>query len=106
MTFAHDLGFSRILLEGDALTIINRVSSMETDLSPIGHLVEEIKDLRGTFIHAGITHTSRKRNMAAHSMAKYALEISAEEIWIEEHPTCLDNILFSECSQNFDCNAL
>ena len=41
--FAKKLGFSNVIFEGDALTIVKAVNSMEPCESNYGHLVEDVK---------------------------------------------------------------
>ncbi|XVF38353.1 hypothetical protein REPUB_Repub20aG0094100 [Reevesia pubescens] len=41
LIFARELGFNKIILEGDALTIIKKMQTDNKDLSPIGVLIEE-----------------------------------------------------------------
>ena len=39
LMFTHELGFQRIILEGDALSLIQALKSQEQNLSPLGLLV-------------------------------------------------------------------
>ena len=39
LTFAHDLGFQNVIIEGDALGLIQALKSQEQNLSPLGLLV-------------------------------------------------------------------
>ena len=39
LMFTHELGFQRIILEGDALGLIQALKSQEQNLSPLGLLV-------------------------------------------------------------------
>ena len=41
--FAQQMGFDNIELEGDALGIIKKLQSMDTDMSHVGTLIEEAK---------------------------------------------------------------
>ncbi|OMP05945.1 hypothetical protein COLO4_08437 [Corchorus olitorius] len=47
--WARDMGFSRIMLEGDALTVIKKVNSGEYDFSPLGVYIAELKEARNWF---------------------------------------------------------
>ncbi|OMO67981.1 hypothetical protein COLO4_29952 [Corchorus olitorius] len=46
ITCARHMGFSRIILEGDALTVIRKVNSEDTDLSPIAAYIADLKEDR------------------------------------------------------------
>ena len=43
LTFAHDLGFQNVIIEGDALGLIQALKSQEQKLCPLGLLVEDVK---------------------------------------------------------------
>ena len=43
VTFAHELGFQNVVLEGDALSLIQALKSQEQNLSPWGLLLEDVK---------------------------------------------------------------
>ncbi|XVF16909.1 hypothetical protein REPUB_Repub10bG0071500 [Reevesia pubescens] len=53
LIFAKDLGLSKITLEGDALAIIRKLQS-ESDLSPIGNLIDEANHDMELFTQCGI----------------------------------------------------
>ena len=43
LSFAHELGFQHVILEGDALRLIQALKSQEQNLCPLGLLVEDVK---------------------------------------------------------------
>ena len=43
LSFAHELGFQNVILEGDALGLIQALKSQEQNLCPLGLLVEDVK---------------------------------------------------------------
>ena len=43
LSFAHELGFQNVILEGDALGLIQALKSQEQNLCPLGLLVEYVK---------------------------------------------------------------
>ena len=43
LEFANQMGLLNVEIEGDALGIIKRLNCHDTDLSPIGNLIEEAK---------------------------------------------------------------
>ena len=42
LTFAHELGFQNVILEGDALSLIQALKSQEQNLCPLGLLGEDV----------------------------------------------------------------
>ncbi|KAK3023377.1 hypothetical protein RJ639_044233 [Escallonia herrerae] len=67
---AQQLECRRLCIEGDAADIISTLKSKETNLSKIGHIVDEIKKLADSFQEVQILHVKRTRNNVAHSFAK------------------------------------
>ncbi|KAJ8625222.1 hypothetical protein MRB53_033752 [Persea americana] len=55
--FAEDLGLRHIILKGDCSKVIQALQITSTDLSPIGHLIEEVNDRLRSFQNAKISHT-------------------------------------------------
>ena len=49
LMFAHHMGFSRIILEGNALTVINKILHPFPSLSRIGNLFEDAKNMIRNF---------------------------------------------------------
>ncbi|XVF56458.1 hypothetical protein PTKIN_Ptkin06aG0122300 [Pterospermum kingtungense] len=47
--FVKDLGLSKVIIEGDALAIINAINSTTPDLSTIGNIIEEIRVIGRSF---------------------------------------------------------
>ena len=43
--FAIDIGFSRLVLEGDNVNVMQAISSQEANISLLGTIVEDIKHL-------------------------------------------------------------
>ena len=43
LTFAKDMGFRQIILESDALAVINKINHASPDLSMIGNIIEEAR---------------------------------------------------------------
>ena len=46
LAWAKAMGFSCVIVEGDALSLVNKLNAMGTDLSCIGHLVEDFQENR------------------------------------------------------------
>ncbi|XP_022755038.1 uncharacterized protein LOC111303203 [Durio zibethinus] len=66
LMFASNMGFKRIILEGDALGIIKTLNSTGPDLSTIEVTTEEANEKKNQFHTCLTMHTQRKGNMKAH----------------------------------------
>lgn len=81
---ALDTGFQHVLLEGDALMIVQAIKNPNTNLSSVGHILEGIKSLCGSFASCFILHVRREGNGVAHRLAKDAYLVDSHRIWMED----------------------
>ena len=86
LMFAHELGFQRIILEGDALGLIQALKSQEQNLSPLNSLVEDVKLYSNHFQRVLYSHVKRNGNSVAHNLAKHAICIPDFQVWMEDVP--------------------
>ncbi|KAK8494408.1 hypothetical protein V6N12_002355 [Hibiscus sabdariffa] len=87
--FARDLGFARVLLEGDSLTIIKKCSSETNDISLVSPVIADIKEVAKSFQHIRFTFAYREANVAAHTLAHEGKTFSSPMYWIEDAPRTL-----------------
>ncbi|KAK9005803.1 hypothetical protein V6N11_043223 [Hibiscus sabdariffa] len=86
--FAIDLGFRSIHVEGDSLTIIKKLTSATLDKSTIIPIIRDILLLRGSLEAITFSFVGKKRNKAAHELAKLGLQYSEPMYWIESVGVC------------------
>ena len=98
LEFAKDTGLTRILLEGEALGIINAINSSLPDLSTIGNYVEEAKLQQKDFQLCLVKHTRKTANGEAHVWAKTTLGIDDYVAWIEECPDIIRSTISTDCN--------
>ncbi|KAK9035354.1 hypothetical protein V6N11_077396 [Hibiscus sabdariffa] len=84
--FARDLGFAKVLFEGDSLTIIKKCSSEANDVSLISPVIADIKEVAKSFQHVSFTFAYRKANAVAHTLAHEGNAFSSPTYWIEDAP--------------------
>ncbi|XVF48507.1 hypothetical protein PTKIN_Ptkin03bG0196100 [Pterospermum kingtungense] len=80
LEFAKDCGFREIVLEGDALSIRKKLQNDDHDLSPLGHIIDEGRLLKGLFSNCSFCHCMRKGNEVAHFLARYGRDRMRDEI--------------------------
>ena len=95
LMFAHELGFQRIILEGDALGLIQALKSQEQNLSPLGLLVGDVKLYSNHFQKVLYSHVKRNGNSVAHNLAKHAICIPDFQVWMEDIPSLIVSFLYS-----------
>ena len=86
MEFARDFGITHFLLEGDALNIVARINSNETDLSLIGNLIHGIRSLLAAFDFVKVSCVSRTNNVPAHIVSRMSLSLEGSTVWFLNFP--------------------
>ena len=75
LSFATELGFRRVILEGDSMEVRQALRENDQSLTPMGLLLEDVRMLSQQFEQLLYSHTKRDGNSVAHSLTKYALSI-------------------------------
>ena len=84
--FAIDAGFSKMVLKGDNVNVMQAISSQEANISLLGTVVEDIKHLIRGLQWVSISHTRRSGNKVAHVLAQHARTSIEDLYWIEDSP--------------------
>ncbi|MBA0817420.1 hypothetical protein Gohar_021929 [Gossypium harknessii] len=85
VTFAEDLGFREVCMEGDALTVIRKLKAANNDKSTIRKLINEIKKNRiSSFRRLTFRYIPRRANEAIDVLGTKGREYDAPIYWIKE----------------------
>ena len=98
LSFAHELGFDHIILEGDSDIAIRAMKGESFSAASFGHILADIKVLFSHFRHLVFRHTRRLGNKVAHSLARAACNFFPFCTWIEEVPVVSDVVYLAEIS--------
>jgi ribonuclease HI len=71
--FCRDLGLQDVVLEGDSLLVVKALKCERPNWSPYGQTIEDARGLLFTRRNWMVQHVKREANLAAHSLAKFAL---------------------------------
>ena len=93
LSFAAEIGISKAMLEGDSLTIIKALSTDQRSLSSFGLLIDDAKFSSVNFDQLRYSHVKKECNFAAHSLAKFASNISDFQVWMEDVPPQLSSVI-------------
>ncbi|XP_059431643.1 uncharacterized protein LOC132165167 [Corylus avellana] len=94
--FAKELGFSNVMFEGDALTVVNAINSTRSCESSYGHFVEDVKRYMSDLATSSFVHVLRGANSAAHNLAKEACTHVTDKYWWHCIPPCIGDIIRKE----------
>lgn len=98
--FGKERGYHRLMLESDLLTTVNVLNQEAPCLSICGQLVEDIRARLKYFSCCNVQHVSRTANTTAHSLAKYALFLSFDAVWMEECLPPIHHIVITNLSSD------
>ena len=98
LSFAHELGFDHIILEGNSDIAIWAMKGESFSAASFGHILADIKVLFSHFRHLVFRHTRRLGNKVAHSLARAACNFFPFCTWIEEVPVVSDVVYLAEIS--------
>ena len=94
--FAIDAGFSKLVLEGDNVNVMQAISSQEANISLLGNVMEDIKHLIRGLQWVSISHTRCTGNKVAHVLAQHARTSIEDLCWIEDSPPLVIEQLYQD----------
>ena len=97
LEFAVDAGFSRFIIEGDNINVIQAISSPLTNNSLIGNVVDDIRHLIQGLQWASICCMRRGGNKVAHALAQHARNTLDDDLyWMEDSPPLAMEALYHD----------
>ena len=85
--FAVDVGFSRLIIEGDSSNVIQAISSPLENFSLFGNVVNDIRHLIWGLQWTIVCCIRREANKVALALAQYARNTLDEDLyWMEDSP--------------------
>ncbi|XP_042964529.1 uncharacterized protein LOC122298728 [Carya illinoinensis] len=94
--FCDELGFSNVVLEGDAQVIVKAANNREELYTAYGNVMEEVRGFLKMRESWKIQFIHREANNVAHILAKNAFNYTTERVWIEEGPIEILHVLQKE----------
>ena len=90
---ASDIGFHKVVVEGDSKVVMMVLQQGREILKPNGLLIEDIRLSSTIFTQLHYSHTKREGDKVAYSLARYALHVFDVVVWIEDVPPQVVSIL-------------
>ena len=93
LEFALELGFERIILEGDSESLDKALKMECRNFTTYGHLVQDILFLSTHLSEFKTSLVRRQGNNLAHSLARKSQFLSHMSVWMEDVPSDLLSVL-------------
>ena len=90
VTFAQEISFFRIQVEGDCLGVICALQSQGQCKTLYGHVVDDTRRLGYTLHSCQFFHVHREGNKLAHELARRAVLSTDTNVQVEDLPDDLD----------------
>ncbi|KAJ0097104.1 hypothetical protein Patl1_28743 [Pistacia atlantica] len=87
------IGINQIILEGDALQVVNNLLRDEENWGQTGLISMDTKVLSRNFLTFSVHHVKRASNVIAHTLAKNALTIDDVLVELEEVLNCIGSLV-------------
>ncbi|KAK8492829.1 hypothetical protein V6N12_009711 [Hibiscus sabdariffa] len=88
--------FSGVVVEGDSLTVIRKLSSDSLDKSIIQPIIIDIKAKLQLFEKITFSHVGRQGNAAAHALAKIHTQFQLPRYWVKEAPQEVEQVTIAD----------
>ena len=85
LLFARELGFERVMVEGDSEVVIKAIREKSLLSSDWGHILRDIHALSYSFSSISFLHVKRSGNSVAHRLARRSF-CNPLLVWMEEVP--------------------
>ena len=84
--FARELGFIRVIIEGDSESIWKDLSNLSPSLALHGLLIRDAQELALSFLKISFSHVCRQGNVVAHCLARRAILSESLNFWMKDVP--------------------
>ncbi|KAH1031381.1 hypothetical protein J1N35_043555 [Gossypium stocksii] len=84
VTFAEDLGFREVRMEGATLTVIRKLKAASNDKSTVRNLTNELKNRISSFRRLTFQNVPRRANKATDVLVAKGRQYNTPIYWIEE----------------------
>ena len=100
LEFAVEAGFQDVVVEGDNATVMNGLTADKPVNSWLGYIYEDTRCLARRLRSVSASCVRRGANGVAHSLAKFARQLSEDYVWLEEQPTPAIEALYVDSFAN------
>ena len=86
------MGFDKIILEGDCVTVIKALTDPSPSLASYGLLIQEAQQLATQLNGISFQHVGKEGKRVAHNFTRHARHITCFNVWMEDVPIHCFNV--------------
>lgn len=86
LEFSIDVGFTKVIIEGDNANVMRAVSSSSQNHSWLGIIFEDVKCLLRGLQVVSVNSVKRGENKVAHVLTRHAKNMVDDMFWLEDSP--------------------
>lgn len=94
--FGMFIGFRSVILEGDAVGVVNALNRVDNYEGIVSNLIGETCLMLKNFDRWSVKHVGREGNKVAHSLAKLAVSNLQNQVWFGSFPSVLSELVTFE----------
>ncbi|XP_052484349.1 uncharacterized protein LOC128039806 [Gossypium raimondii] len=96
LLFAKETGFTKVEVEGDSRTVIEKINQEGFDRAYLDSVITDIKSIGRTFHRIRFKHARREANRVAHFIAREGNSKSENTFWMEDISTAVRDMVIAE----------
>ncbi|KAK8559320.1 hypothetical protein V6N12_042599 [Hibiscus sabdariffa] len=93
-------GWKQVVLEGDAIEIVNRLANSILDFSALGTQLKPVREATKNFIFSSFLYVNRIGNKIAHELAHWALGNSHDMSFEADYPDLIRGLVVNDSLNN------
>jgi hypothetical protein len=90
------LGFTDVIFEGDCLEVVRGIREEGRNVTRYGSTLEETKEMLKGCRYWEISHARRTANEVAHRVAKMAVSLNVNQLWLTTTPHCIRDVVLAD----------
>ncbi|KAL4318432.1 hypothetical protein GQ457_18G016830 [Hibiscus cannabinus] len=96
LNLVQDTRLLSVIIEGDALTVINMVNCSGIDQSSLRALTKQVHDMRSFFFSLSFFYVGRSCNTVARLLPREGRGSFGPRFWIEEAPPIVEQVALKD----------
>ncbi|XP_024172178.1 uncharacterized protein LOC112178232 [Rosa chinensis] len=99
MKLAETLNYCKVIFETDCLLLVHALTQSAADLSSLGLILNEVKEIMSRHPEFRLIHAQREANRVAHVLANHAQTSCESQSWFVFAPEMIRDAILNDCNR-------